>query len=47
MFIGKSYNFFNNKFVEGKWGFWYIKKKLLHVGGVAIDPVDHPNGGRN
>ncbi len=45
-FIGKSYNFFNNKFVEGKWGFSIHKKKTLHVRGVAMNPVDHPNGGR-
>ena len=45
-FIGKNYNFFNNKFVEGKWGFTIHKKKKISVRGVAMNPVDHPNGGR-
>ena len=45
-FIGKNTNFFNNKFVEGKWGFSLHKTKLITVRGVAMNPVDHPNGGR-
>lgn len=45
-FIGKTTNFFNNKFIEGKWGFSLHKNKVLHVRGVAMNPVDHPNGGR-
>lgn len=45
-FIGKNTNFFNNKFVEGKWGFSLHKSKTLTVRGVAMNPVDHPNGGR-
>lgn len=45
-FIGKNYNFFNNKFIEGKWGFSLHKTKQLSVRGVAMNPVDHPNGGR-
>jgi large subunit ribosomal protein L2 len=45
-FIGKSFNFFNNKFIEGKWGFSLHKKKKISVRGVAMNPVDHPNGGR-
>lgn len=45
-FIGKSFNFFNNKFIEGKWGFSLHKKKKINVRGVAMNPVDHPNGGR-
>lgn len=44
--IGKNYNFFNNKFIEGKWGFSLHKTKQLVVRGVAMNPVDHPNGGR-
>lgn len=45
-FIGKNTNFFNNKFIEGKWGFGIHKTKTLAVRGVAMNPVDHPNGGR-
>lgn len=45
-FIGKNTNFFNNKFVEGKWGFGIHKSKTIAVRGVAMNPVDHPNGGR-
>lgn len=45
-FIGKNTNFFNNKFVEGKWGFALHKTKTIAVRGVAMNPVDHPNGGR-
>ncbi len=45
-FIGKNSNFFNNKFIEGKWGFSIHKTKQLMVRGVAMNPVDHPNGGR-
>lgn len=45
-FIGKNTNFFNNKFIEGKWGFGIHNTKVLTVRGVAKNPVDHPNGGR-
>lgn len=45
-FIGKNANFFNNKFIEGKWGFSLHKTKRQNVRGVAMNPVDHPNGGR-
>ena len=45
-FIGKNTNFFNNKFIEGKWGFSIHRTKRLVVRGVAMNPVDHPNGGR-
>lgn len=45
-FIGKNTNFFNNKFIEGKWGFSLHKQKSINVRGVAMNPVDHPNGGR-
>jgi len=44
--IGKNSNFFNNKFIEGKWGFSIKTSKKLVVRGVAMNPVDHPNGGR-
>ena len=45
-YIGKNHNFLNNKFIEGKWGFSIHKKKIINVRGVAMNPVDHPNGGR-
>lgn len=45
-FIGKNTNFFTNKFVEGKWGTSLSRTKQLSVRGVAMNPVDHPNGGR-
>lgn len=45
-FIGKNTNFFVNKFIEGKWGFGVHRSKVLTVRGVAMNPVDHPNGGR-
>ncbi len=45
-FIGKNSNFLNNKFCEGKWGFSIHRFKTLSVRGVAMNPVDHPNGGR-
>lgn len=45
-YLGKNTNFRLNKLVEGKWGFSFHKKKKLSVRGVAMNPVDHPNGGR-
>ena len=45
-FIGKNANFYNNKFIEGKWGYSIHKSKKICVRGVAMNPVDHPNGGR-
>ena len=45
-FIGKNDNFLNNKFYEGKWGFSIHRFKSISVRGVAMNPVDHPNGGR-
>lgn len=45
-YIGKNTNFFNNKFIEGKWGFSLHNNKIIAVRGVAMNPVDHPNGGR-
>ena len=34
------------EFFFGSWGAKWKAKKLLHVRGVAKNPVDHPNGGR-
>lgn len=45
-FVGKNTNFFNHKFIEGKWGWSLYTTKKLTVRGVAKNPVDHPNGGR-
>lgn len=45
-FIGKNTNFLNNKFSEGKWGQSLHRSKNIYVRGVAMNPVDHPNGGR-
>lgn len=45
-YIGKNTNFFNDKFIEGKWGLSNKKNKVISVRGVAKNPVDHPNGGR-
>lgn len=45
-FIGQGLDFLKNKLVEGKWGFSLKKTKKISVRGVAMNPVDHPNGGR-
>lgn len=45
-FIGKNTNFKVNEIIEGKFGFSKKKKKKINVRGVAMNPVDHPNGGR-
>ena len=45
-FVGNCTNFFLNKLVEGSWGFSLKNKKKIRVRGVAMNPVDHPNGGR-
>lgn len=45
-YIGKNENLKINELVEGKWGFSFYKKKTIAVRGVAMNPVDHPNGGR-
>lgn len=45
-YIGAYTNFYINKLVEGKWGSSLKKKKKITVRGVAMNPVDHPNGGR-
>ena len=44
--IGKNTNFRLNELIEGKCGFSFHKKKKISVRGVAMNPVDHPNGGR-
>lgn len=44
--FSENNNFYLNKIVEGGWGYSYKLKKLIHVRGVAKNPVDHPNGGR-
>lgn len=45
-YLGKNTNYKVNKLVEGKWGFSFSKSKKISVRGVAMNPVDHPNGGR-
>ena len=45
-YLGKNTNYKLNKLVEGKWGFSFKKNKKIKVRGVAMNPVDHPNGGR-
>lgn len=45
-YIGKNTNFRVNEMIEGKWGFSFNVKKKIKVRGVAMNPVDHPNGGR-
>lgn len=46
IFVGKNQNFKVNELTEGKWGFSFSLKKKINVRGVAMNPVDHPNGGR-
>ncbi len=46
VYIGKNVNFKVNELIEGKWGFSFHNKKKIKVRGVAMNPVDHPNGGR-
>lgn len=46
VYIGKNKDFRLNSLVEGKWGFSFHKFKKIAVRGVAMNPVDHPNGGR-
>ena len=45
-YIGKNENFNSNKLIEGSWGHSLKKYKKIKVRGVAMNPVDHPNGGR-
>jgi len=46
VYVGKNQNFKTNQLVEGKWGAGFSLKKKIAVRGVAMNPVDHPNGGR-
>lgn len=46
VYIGKNTNFRISELTEGKWGFGFYKTKKIKVRGVAMNPVDHPNGGR-
>lgn len=46
VYVGKNQNFKKNELVEGKWGSSFSIKKNIKVRGVAMNPVDHPNGGR-
>lgn len=46
VYMGKNTNFFVNRLTEGKWGFSFHTNKKIAVRGVAMNPVDHPNGGR-
>lgn len=45
-FVGKNFNFDKTRFIEGKWGLSIAKTKVITTRGVAMNPVDHPNGGR-
>lgn len=45
-YLGKNENLKTSEVVEGKWGFSQSLKKHINVRGVAMNPVDHPNGGR-
>jgi len=45
-YVGKNQNFRIKELTEGKFGFGFHKNKLIKVRGVAMNPVDHPNGGR-
>lgn len=46
VYVGQNQNFRTNELVEGKWGNSFSLKKKIKVRGVAMNPVDHPNGGR-
>lgn len=45
-YLGKNTNFKISQLIEGKWGYGFHKTKHINVRGVAMNPVDHPNGGR-
>ncbi len=45
-FFSNLYNLEKNKIIEGGWGYFPSNKKKINVRGVAMNPVDHPNGGR-
>lgn len=44
--LSPNLNNFINKTVLGGWGYTLKQKKKICVRGVAMNPVDHPNGGR-
>lgn len=44
--IGRASNIYNNKVIVGKAGRNILKGKRSSVRGVAMNPVDHPHGGR-
>jgi large subunit ribosomal protein L2 len=46
LYMGKNTNYHINRLIEGKWGFSFHTNKKISVRGVAMNPVDHPNGGR-
>jgi large subunit ribosomal protein L2 len=46
VYVGQNQNFRTNELIEGKWGYGFSLKKKINVRGVAMNPVDHPNGGR-
>jgi ribosomal protein L2 len=46
VYVGRNQDFKINELVEGKWGNSFSLKKKINVRGVAMNPVDHPNGGR-
>lgn len=37
---------YNNRITLGKRGLDFLRSKKLNVRGVAMNPIDHPNGGR-
>jgi ribosomal protein L2 len=46
VYLGKNTNFNVNSLIEGKFGYGFHVYKKINVRGVAMNPVDHPNGGR-
>jgi large subunit ribosomal protein L2 len=44
--LGRNSNIFSKFKIQGNAGFNYIKGKKPIVRGVAMNPVDHPHGGR-
>lgn len=44
--LSPNMNNFINNVVMGGWGYTLKQKKKICVRGVAMNPVDHPNGGR-
>lgn len=44
--LSHARNLYTHLTVQGGWGYFNKPKKVIHVRGVAKNPVDHPNGGR-